>query len=108
MFKWAAAEGRIPVDPTVGVTRMAVRSAGYKVWPEEAIACFEAFHPVGTKGRLAFDLLLFTGQRLGDVIRMGPQHVRDGASSRRRPAPRSIFRCIRNSRPAWTRRRAGT
>jgi integrase len=75
MFKWAAAEGRVPVDPTIGVTRVAVRSAGYKVWPEEEIARFEAFHPVGTKGRLAFDLLLFTGQRLGDVIRMGPQHI---------------------------------
>ncbi len=81
MFKWAMAEGRVPADPTIGVTRVAVKSAGYAVWPEAAIARFEAFHPVGTKGRLAFDLLLFTGQRLGDVIRMGPQHVSAGVLS---------------------------
>jgi integrase len=68
MFKWAVAEGRVPLDPTVGVTRVPVKSAGYAVWPEEAIARFEAFHPVGTKGRLAFDLL-------------GPQHARDGVLS---------------------------
>src|SRR5262249_55236735 len=32
----------------------------------------------GTKPRLALALLLFTAQRRGDVIRMGPQHVRSG------------------------------
>jgi len=27
---------------------------------------------------LAFALLLYTGQRRSDVVRMGPQHIRDG------------------------------
>src|SRR5262249_23101532 len=39
---------------------------------------FKARHPVGTKARLALDLLLYTGQRGSDVILFGQQHVRDG------------------------------
>ncbi len=40
---------------------------------------YEANHPVGTKPRLALALGLYTAQRRGDVIRMGRQHIRDGA-----------------------------
>src|SRR6516162_1146981 len=32
-------------------------------------------HPIGTKGRLAFALLLYTGQRRGDVVKLGCQHI---------------------------------
>jgi integrase len=39
------------------------------------IARFEAAHPIGTRARLAFALLLYTGQRRSDVVRMGPQHL---------------------------------
>jgi integrase len=81
LFKWAVSEGRVPADPTEGVTRVKVKSAGFKTWSNADIAKFEAVHAVGTKGRLAFDLPLFTGQRLGDIISMGPQHVRDGVLS---------------------------
>jgi integrase len=78
MFKWAAKEGRIPDDPTLGVTREKIKSIGYKTWSEDHIARFEAAHPVGTKGRLAFALILYTGQRRGDVIRLGRQDIHDG------------------------------
>ena len=33
---------------------------------------------MGTRQRLAFDLLLYTGLRRGDAVRVGRQHVRDG------------------------------
>jgi integrase len=65
-------------DPTVGVRVKLRASIGIKTWPEDAIAQFEAIHPIGSKARLAFGLLLYTAQRLGDVIRMGRQHVKDG------------------------------
>ena len=52
--------------------------SGYKTWSEDHIARFEAAHPIGTKGRLAFALLLYTGQRRGDVVKMGRQHVHNG------------------------------
>jgi integrase len=42
---------------------------------EEDIAAFEARWPIGTRQRLALALLLYTGQRRGDVVRMGRQHI---------------------------------
>jgi integrase len=78
MFKWATAEGRIPEDRTLGVTRVKAKTTGYKTWSEDHIARFEAAHPIGTKARLAFSLLLYTGQRRGDVVKMGRQHVHNG------------------------------
>ena len=78
MFKWAAEEGRIPDDPTLGVTREKVKTTGYKTWSEDHIGRFEAKHPIGTKARLAFAFLLYTGQRRGDVVRIGRQHVHNG------------------------------
>lgn len=39
---------------------------------------FEGYHGPGTKARLALTLLLYTGQRRSDVIRLGRQHIRDG------------------------------
>jgi integrase len=42
------------------------------------MAIFRQHHVLGTRARLAFELLLNTVQRRGDVIRMGPQHVKNG------------------------------
>jgi len=55
-----------------------IRTDGYHTWTEDEIAQFEARHPVGTKARLAFDLMLWTGQRRSDAVRMGRQHVSKG------------------------------
>jgi integrase len=78
LFQWAVAEGRVPDDPTIGVKRVKAKTTGFKTWSEAHIERFEAAHAVGTKARLAFALLLYTGQRRGDVLKMGPQHVRCG------------------------------
>jgi integrase len=48
-------------------------------WDEADIAQFEAYWAVGTRERLAFDLLLYTAQRSGDVRQMGRQQIRDDA-----------------------------
>jgi integrase len=66
-------------DPTRDVQAIRVKSAGYHSWADVEIAQFEQHHPVGSRARLAMALLLYTGQRRSDVIRMGPQHVRAGA-----------------------------
>ncbi len=39
---------------------------------------FEERHPVGSKARLAFALLLYTGQRRSDIVSFGRQHIKDG------------------------------
>jgi len=38
MFKWAMAEGRVPDDPTLGVTRSKTKTTGYKTRAEDHIA----------------------------------------------------------------------
>jgi integrase len=65
-------------DPTRDVKALRPKSKlGFHRWTEDEIAQFEARHPVGTKARLALALGLYTGQARQDVVRMGPQHVRD-------------------------------
>ena len=39
---------------------------------------YEERHPVGCKARLAFALLLYTGQQRSDVVLLGRQHVQNG------------------------------
>ena len=51
---------------------------GIPAWSEADAARYEARHPIGTKARLAFDLLLYTGVRRSDAVRLGPQMERDG------------------------------
>ena len=75
MFQWAMGEGKVPDDPTLGVKRVKVKTTGYKTWSEDEITRFELTYPIGSKARLAFALLLYTGQRRGDVVKMGRQHV---------------------------------
>jgi integrase len=65
-------------DPTLGVRTIRRKSDGFHSTTEAEILAFEAKHPLGTRARLAHDLLLYTGQRRGDVVRLGPQHVREG------------------------------
>jgi integrase len=49
---------------------------GIRAWTEADAVRYEARHPIGTKARLAFDLLLYTGVRRSDVVRLGPQMER--------------------------------
>jgi integrase len=65
-------------NPARDVKRLRYVKKPYPAWTEGDIAAFEARWPRGSRARLALALLLYTGQRRGDVIRMGPQHVRGG------------------------------
>ena len=65
-------------DPTAGVRGIRYRTRSIETWTEQDIEAFRRHWPAGTRARLALSLLLYTGQRRGDVIRLGQQHVRDG------------------------------
>ena len=56
-----------------------IKTQGHHNWTDKEIALFERHHPIGSRVRLALALLLYTGQRRSDVIRMGAQHIRNGA-----------------------------
>lgn len=76
--RFAVDRGLVDRDPTIGVRMLRYRSEGYHTWTEAEVAAFESRWPVGTKQRLAFDLLLYTAQRPGDVRKMTFQQVRAG------------------------------
>jgi integrase len=83
-FAWAAekTEGNlVATDPTRGIKKLAGENdeIGFHTWSQEEMDRFEAYWPLGTRERLAFDLLVYTGLRRGDAVRLGRQHVRDGA-----------------------------
>ncbi len=66
-------------DPTRDVKAVKIKTDGYHAWTESEIEQYMARHPIGTRAGLALALLLHTGQRRGDVIVMGRQHIRGGA-----------------------------
>jgi integrase len=51
----------------------------HHTWTEAELDAFEARWPLGTRERLAYDLLLYTGQRVGDVVRMRRSDIVQGA-----------------------------
>jgi integrase len=79
LMRFAIEEGWRQDDPTRDVRRLKEKGEGIPTWSEADIAAFEAKWPVGTRERLALALLVFTGQRRSDVVRMGRQHLRGEA-----------------------------
>ena len=79
LFTWAvSSDYRLATNnPAAQVSLLDSKNPdGFARWTEEDMALYEARHPLGTKARLALDLLLYTGVRRSDVIRLGPQMER--------------------------------
>jgi integrase len=78
LFEHAIAINMITSNPATDVRKFRIQTDGFRAWTESDVAQFVAHHPVGTRARLALALLL-TGQRRSDIVRMGWQHISDGA-----------------------------
>jgi integrase len=65
-----------PVDHAEPVAKP--KSQGFHTWTEEEIAAFQRRHPLGTKPRLALEIMLWTAQRGGDARLFGAKHERGG------------------------------
>lgn len=89
LMQFAVEIGLRKDDPTSGIEPAKAREGRIHTWTEEEIATFESRHKVGSRARLAMALLLYTGQRRSDVIRMGPQHVRGNVLSLRQQKTRT-------------------
>lgn len=75
----AVDEGMRKDNPMLGMKLpFKTGDVGYHSWTEEEIEQFEARHPVGTMPRLAMALMLFTGQRKSEAVRMGRHHLMSG------------------------------
>lgn len=63
-------------NPAAQVKNLPSKGDGHTAWTEEDVENFEAVHPIGSTARLALALALYTGQRKGDLIRLGRQHIK--------------------------------
>ncbi|MER9032433.1 tyrosine-type recombinase/integrase [Mesorhizobium sp. M0674] len=67
-------------DNPVGTSkRIKLKSSGHRTWTEDDIAAFRKHWPIGKPQRLAMEVLLHTGLRRSDAVRMGWQHATGGA-----------------------------
>ena len=66
-------------DPTDTIPGIKLpRSKGHHTWNDDEIAQYRAHWPLGTQQRLVMEFALETASRRGEVVRLGPQHVKDG------------------------------
>jgi len=78
LFRWAADARLVKADPTVGVKNPPrKKGGGFRPWSEDDVTAYEKRWPIGTRQRVWLDVLLYTGLRRGDAVRLGRQHIRD-------------------------------
>ncbi len=78
LFQFGVEYGFVERNPAREVPTIKGKRGGYHTWSPDEIAQYCEYWPVGTQERLALDLMLFTGMRRGDAIRIGPQHLKGG------------------------------
>jgi len=80
LFAWVCEEKPelAPQNPSLSVRKIKYVTDGHHSRTSEEIKQYRDRHPIGSKARLALDLLLYTGGRREDAPRLGPQHIRNG------------------------------
>lgn len=76
MMKYAVKTGWRDDNPIIGIEPF--RRGTHHTWTEGELKTFETRWPLGTRQRLAYALLLYTGQRVGDVAKMSRADIIDG------------------------------
>lgn len=66
----------LPANPVTGIELFNVGE--HHTWTDAELRKFEKRWPLGTRERLAYALLLWTGQRVGDVAKMTRADISDG------------------------------
>ena len=79
LMHYAVERGWRTDDPTLSVRKAKYKKDPHRAWSDEEIKAFEERWPLGTMPRLAFALMLYTGQRRSDAVRMGRPSLRNGA-----------------------------
>jgi integrase len=66
-------------DPTAGIAGIKLpKTKGHHTWTDAEIEQYRARWPLGTQQRLVMEFALETASRRGEVVRLGPQHIRHG------------------------------
>jgi len=76
MFSFAISIGHRRDNPFVFTPKYKLGT--HHTWTDSQLEAYEHRWPLGTRQRLAYDLLLYTAQRVGDVVRMQRADIRNG------------------------------
>jgi integrase len=79
LFNWGIENEIATYNPCFRVDELPSSRDGHHTWTESEMAKFEEHHPIGTRARLAFAIIAYTGVRLSDTIRLGPKMARKGS-----------------------------
>jgi integrase len=75
----AAVPSMRPDNPTAGIGNIRMPpSRGHHSWTDEEIEQYRTYWPLGTQQRLVMEFALETCSRRGEIVRLGPQHVKNG------------------------------
>lgn len=77
-LKFCVDLGIIKENPMIGVKRVKHEEQHYEMWTDDDIAAYRSYWTEGTPQRIALEILVYTGLRRSDAVRLGPQHVKDG------------------------------
>lgn len=75
---WAVEDEKMDEDPSAGIKELPVETKGHEPWTADDMRKYEKRWPIGERERVWFDVLRYTGLRLGDACTVGKQHAGDG------------------------------
>jgi integrase len=72
LFSYAKKQKMIAENPVTDAEQVKHEGPGYKTWTEDEIRTYRARWPLGTKARLALELMLWTAMRRGNAHKAAP------------------------------------
>lgn len=89
LFVWAIEKKLATFNPAVGVAKIN-ETEGWHAWTPAEVDIYRGHYKIGTKARLALELMLNVGARISDASRIGRQHETNGWL---------VFCCLEKSEP---------
>jgi integrase len=65
-------------NPTDGIRVTLRKGTGFHTWTPDEIEQYRGHWALGTQQRLVMEFALETASRKGEIVRLGPQHIKDG------------------------------
>ena len=79
LFRYAVKRKLLVANPAAEISKRSPGNPeGHHTWTPEQVEQFRRRHPIGSKARLALELITTLAFRRSDVIRIGPPDVRNG------------------------------
>ncbi len=81
LFRWAKEAELVTVDPAKDVPFLKAKTRGFTPRTLEDVMKYRCRWPLGTRQRVALEVILNTGLRRSDAVRVGRQHVKDDVNT---------------------------